>query len=249
MRKRVLHIIVLMVIGVILIISLAFSTGELSKVKCTGVTVLIKDGSPRFLDEEEITNLIKKTDANLLEKKLSDINTNELEEKLSQVGSIRKIEVFRHISGESLNFKGSIIAEVEQRNPIVRVMSGNDDYYLDVEGVKIDQTNKFTAKVLVANGSISQKFAKEELLSIVRFIDENEFWKAQIEQIYVENDGELILVPQVGDQLIEFGNSEDFQKKFRNLKALYQQVFSISGWTHYKNISLKYQNQVVCTKK
>ena len=249
MRKQVVNIVVLLMMIAIMVVSLAFSSGEFSRVKCTGVTVLIKEGSPRFLDEEEIANIIKKSDGKLQDKELYSINTNDLEAKLAEVPSIKNVEVYRHITGSGFDFKGNIIAEVEQRNPIVRIISGNSDYYLDREGVKIPQTDKFSVKVVIANGNISEKFAKERLLPMVLYINDNELWKAMIEQIYVEDDGELVLVPQVGDQLIEFGEPDGFRKKFRNLQALYQQEFSKNGWGRYEKISLKYQNQVVCTKK
>jgi len=57
------------------------------------------------------------------------------------------------------------------------------------------------------------------------------------------------MVPLVGDQLVEFGEPEGYRKKFRNLKALYEQGFAETGWGRYDKISLKFENQVVCTKK
>lgn len=81
------------------------------------------------------------------------------------------------------------------------------------------------------------------------FVNKDQFWRAQIEQVFVQENGELLVVPQVGDYLIEFGTPEDYTLKLRNLKAVYQQGFKNLGWNKYKTISVKYRNQVVCTKK
>ena len=56
-------------------------------------------------------------------------------------------------------------------------------------------------------------------------------------------------MPQVGDYLIEFGTPEDSELKLNGLKAVYQQAFKNMGWNKYRTISVKYRNQVVCTKK
>lgn len=84
---------------------------------------------------------------------------------------------------------------------------------------------------------------------MVDFVNKDDFWRAQIEQVFVQANGELLIVPQVGDYLIEFGTPDDYELKFRNLRAVYQQGFKNIGWNRYKTISVKYRNQVVCTKK
>jgi cell division protein FtsQ len=96
---------------------------------------------------------------------------------------------------------------------------------------------------------LDEKYARQQLLPLVIFIEENEFWKAQIEQLQVKPDGEIIMAPLVGDQLIEFGDAKNYRQKLQNLKALYEQAFPKTGWDYYSKINVKYTNQVVCTKK
>ena len=249
MRRSITNSIVLVILLAVMVISLAFSGSGLSKIKCSSVNVVINDDSPRFLDEEEIEKLILKSNDKLFERNLLAVNTDQVEEKLGKVASIKNAEVFRKVTGTELDFKGQLVVEIDQRRPIVRVIAGDKDYYLDSEGVKIPRNDKFTAKVVVVNGNVSDKYAEEKLLPFVRFIDENEFWKAMVGQIYVRKNEELVLVPQIGDQLIEFGEADRIREKFRNLKALYQQVFAEKGWGKYKTINLKYKDQVVCTKR
>ncbi|KOH42509.1 cell division protein FtsQ/DivIB [Sunxiuqinia dokdonensis] len=230
-------------------LSMAFSSGRLGKVSCDELVVLIDKDSPRFIDEDEIARLIKKADKSLFEKKLNEINTEQLEHELKKETTIREIEIYRRITGENMEFKGKLIAEVSQRDPIMRVRNETEDFYLDRAGVRISASQAFVSKVLLASGYASEKYAREQLLPLVVFIQENEFWNAQIEQLQVNKNGELVLSTLVGDQLIEFGKPSDFELKLRNLKALYDQAFPRTGWDFYSKINLKYTNQVVCTKK
>ena len=249
MFKSVVNIGLFGLLITLVMIGMAFSSGRLAKVNCDELVVLIDDDSPRFIDEDEIARLVKKADSKLFEKKLNEINTEQLEHELKKETTIREIEIYRRITGEDMDFKGKLIVEVSQRDPIVRIRNEKEDFYLDREGVRIPASQSFTSNVLLANGHPDEKYAREQLLPLVIFIHENEFWNAQIEQLQVSKEGEVILSTLVGDQLIEFGKPSDYQLKLRNLKALYEQAFPKMGWNPYSKINLKYTNQVVCTKK
>jgi cell division protein FtsQ len=249
MFKRILQIGLIVGGGVLAILMLAFSTEKLSAVKCDELTVVIPEGSPRFIDETEVTRLVKKADPNLFAKKLDELNAHVLEEKLRKVPAIRNVEVYRHISGDRMDFKGHLIVEVMQREPLLRVWEGRTDYYMDKAGVVIPANPKFTAHVMLITGKADEKFVRKELIPLIEFVNGNDFWRVQIKQIDVNDSGELSMVPLLGDQLIEFGQPDHYREKFRNLKALYDQAFNRWGWDKYKKISLKYKDQVVCTKR
>ncbi len=249
MFKRILQIGLIVGGGILAILTLAFSSEKLSKVKCNELTVVIPDDSPRFIDEAEVTRLVKQADPKLFEKKLDEVNADVLENKLRKVPAIKNVEVFRHISGDRMDFKGDLIVEVMQREPLLRVVEGQTDYYMDDAGVIIPANPKFTALVMLVTGNVDEKFVRKGLIPLVEFIEGDDFWRVQIKQIDVNASGELAMVPLVGDQLIEFGEPDNYREKFRNLKALYDQAFNRWGWDKYKKISLKYKDQVVCTKR
>ena len=70
-----------------------------------------------------------------------------------------------------------------------------------------------------------------------------------IDQIYVLRNGDVMMVPKVGDHVVELGAAEDFDTKFANLLTFYRKGMPRAGWDTYSKISLKYRGQVVCTKK
>ena len=87
------------------------------------------------------------------------------------------------------------------------------------------------------------------MLPLARYIYNHRFWNAQIEQIYVNERHEVELVPRVGDQTILLGSVQDFETKLDNLMLVYKKVFSKASWAMYDTVSLKFKNQVVCTRK
>ncbi len=80
-------------------------------------------------------------------------------------------------------------------------------------------------------------------------IQEDEFLNALIDQIYVTPDQEFELIPKAGIDYIEFGDFDDVDQKLKRLKLFYIKGKEKINWTIYKSINLKYENQVVCTKK
>ncbi|HAH23547.1 MAG TPA: hypothetical protein DCL77_07295, partial [Prolixibacteraceae bacterium] len=138
---------------------------------------------------------------------------------------------------------------VGERTPVLRIKTAIEDYYLDMQGTKIPISSKYIERIMIASGTFPDETVKTNLLKMADFVNKDEFWRAIIEQVLIQPNGELLIIPQVGDYLIEFGKPEDYEFKLRNLKAVYQQGFKNLGWNKYKAISVKYQNQVVCTKK
>jgi len=218
-------------------------------VRCQSIVVNINPNSPRFLNEDEIAAMIEKSGEPIIGQRLSSININKLESKLSTFTTLDNVEIFRKVDSKGLSFKGKLVISVDQRTPVVRFKSSTEDYYMDQNGIKVPVSAKYIERILLVTGTIPDETIKKSLLKMASYVNNDEFWKAQIEQIFVQANGELLFVPQVGDYLIEFGTPDDYELKFRNLKAVYQQGFKNIGWNRYKTISVKYRNQVVCTKK
>ena len=226
-----------------------FTYTQMEAVRCESIVVCINPNSPRFLDEEEISEMIEKSGEPIIGHRLSAINIEKLETKLSTFTTLNNVEIYRKVDARGWSFNGKLVINVDERTPVLRIKNANEDYYLDREGIKIPVSSKYIETIMIASGTFPDETMKNNLLKMTDFINKNEFWKAQIEQVLILPNGELMLLPQVGDYLIEFGKPEDYELKFRNLKAVYQQGFKNFGWNKYKAISVKYQNQVVCTKK
>ena len=86
------------------------------------------------------------------------------------------------------------------------------------------------------------------LFRVAIYISNDPFFKAQIEQIYVDPDGEIELIPAVGSHVILFGRADDLDDKFSKLYAFYKYGLNKIGWNKYDIINIKYKNQVVCSK-
>jgi cell division protein FtsQ len=102
--------------------------------------------------------------------------------------------------------------------------------------------------VSVLDTSIKNSILKD-IFPLVSFINDNNFWSAQIDQIFVDDNDEIDLIPRVGNQLVHLGTTENFKGKLRNLEAFYDKVLPEVGWNKYSLINLEYKDQIVCKKR
>jgi len=250
MIKKIGYLLVwCMVLGMVFL-SLGFSIFERNKIVCTDVRVEITDSTEnQFLSSREVRSWVLNRYPNILKKNLDYIDLRSIEEGLRKIKAVEEVTVFTSIVGRGKPGEGSVVVRIRQRDPQFRVDQPGRDYYMDKLGKSIDWTPNYTPRVMMVSGVIAYEYARKRLLPLVTYIQEDPFLSAQIDQIHVGGNGNLIMVPRIGDQLIYFGPPEDYQVKLRNLKALYKEGFKNGGWTLYKSINLSYKNLVICLKK
>ena len=83
---------------------------------------------------------------------------------------------------------------------------------MPVDNINID--------LCIVTGNITKDYAKKNLMELIRFIYEDDFWDKQIEQIHVTDKHEIELYPRVGEHVIILGTADNFKKKLENLKNL-----------------------------
>lgn len=246
--KKILQVTGWVVLGTFLVISLAFSSREVNDIECREITVKYAGTSPIRLGSRELIRMVRSTDPHIIGKSLSDIDTEAIEAEVGKHKTVLKADAYKTVVRDSTGLKGVVTLKVRHRIPEIRILSSQGNYYMDKSGNKIPASVGYAADVPVATGNISQEYAREELLPLVEFIQDDKFWRAQIRQIHVNGGGDILFTTLVGDQLIEFGPAENMEEKFRNLRAFYDQVLTNNNWNRYDRIIVKFKNQVIAKK-
>ena len=91
-----------------------------------------------------------------------------------------------------------------------------------------------------------------KLLTFVEFIEDDDFWRSEVVQIAAHTTPsgalEVELVPRSGRFAVLFGRLEDVERKFDKLLRFYRSGLSSIGWSEYRTIDIRYNDQVVCKK-
>ncbi len=200
-----------------------------------GQDVMITDNGLRRLIASEFPEIKGKL--------LSEIDYSELEKQIEQLDVVRRCEAYPTIGG-------TVHIDIYQRKPIMRVFTnGGSSYYMDGEGYKIAALPGMRTHTLVVNGYVNSMIDVSSLIGICNYINSNDFWSSMIEQVYVTKKQEFILVPRVGNHVVEFGTTANMEQKFKNLELLYKRGWEKQEWNVYSRVNLKYDGQVICTKR
>lgn len=247
LTRKVIYNLGLLGIGILLI----FSIKRKSEGKVRDHIVHIKPikGDRNLIEAEEVNLIYKKyLGFNVLDANIKDLDTRDLEERLKVDKRIKKVEVF-------VDAHNNLNTWIIQRQPIVRIIDTKDfSYYLDEEGKDIPTRRGLAIRVPIATGYIDlyreelitdeKKSALQNVYTIAREIMKDEFLSQFIEQINVNSERDLELIPKIGKQFINLGDAENLEKKFSSLKTLYKDGLPTVGWSKYKEISLKYDEVI-----
>src|SRR3989339_693197 len=135
------------------------------------------------------------------------------------------------------------------------------DFFVDDEGVVVRKRNLYSPRLHIVGGNINITSAMlngvsvldttirytvlRDIYHLVDYIRNDRFWSAQIDQIYVDRDDEIDLIPRVGSYVIHLGTTENYEGKLRNLETFYEKVLPDIGWNKYSMISLEFKDQIV----
>lgn len=262
-KKTLIDIAFVSALVIAIVTLLGFSSAVYNNISYKGLVVTIDhtNNGNFFVVEEDIKDEIDDMGYIVNSHKINEIEIEAIEKRINQYPSVQSANVFKSING-LLNI------DIVQRKPIIRVFSNGSSFYIDEYGYIMPLSSKYTARVMVVNGNIqmpllpNMSFANSEiekqgpefkliheLYTLSKYITQNEFWDAQISQIFVNKNKEFELIPKVGNHNILFGNSSDLEEKFTKLRLFYLKGLNLTDWNQYDTINLKFKNQVVCTKK
>ena len=263
MIRKVLNILLIIATPAALIMLLGFAVEQNKQLPCNKLSIQIDYRcGHHFINAEEVKSKILNSIGNIEGKPFSNGLLSKIESIVSDIPSVQKTDVFRQING-------NLHINITQRQPVLRVINAqNQSYYIDRAGHLMPVSSDYTARVLVATGNIHAGYSQlidlsktddeEELSSnykrlrnlyfLAAFIENNPFWSAFIDHVYVTENGQFELTPKNGAHIIEFGSIDQMQQKFRKLMVFYQNGLTQTGWNHYKRINVKFSNQVICSK-
>lgn len=238
--KRFLKYLLLVVLVGFLGFLYSFTSIRNDQKKVTKIEVKFEEGDNNFLTHAMVDKLLIQNGEKVTNKVKSVINLYNLENNVSKNPYVEKAAVF-------LTIGGVLKSTIKQRTPIARIISKNDSYYVDKQGVKIPVSVNYSARVMLVSGIENDEDVRV-ILPLISYILKDDFLQKEIVGIVKSNIDEYQFSVRSGDYKVDFGRLETMELKFSKLKAFYNTTYKNKTIEEYKRITLKYHNQVVCTK-
>ncbi|MBK5213423.1 MAG: cell division protein FtsQ/DivIB [Flavobacteriaceae bacterium] len=237
--KRSLEILKFVVLLGLIAFLFSFTKKRNDARKITKLDVEFVDENSPFITYNTVNKLLIQNHDKVTSIGKETLVLKEMERRLLENPMIRDAQVY-------LSVDGTLGAKIEQRKPLGRV-SASPDYYLDADGKKMPLSDVYSARVPIITGSSKNNF--NEVTPLLLKIENDEFMKTSVVGINRKADGDLELELRKTDFKVLFGKPENIEKKFQNFKAFYKKTKQDSTLYSYNMVNLKFDNQVIATKK
>jgi cell division protein FtsQ len=255
--KKKLPIIVVSLFAALMLVLAGYIYNRFRNQNLKKVEIRIEQKNGRgFLTQQEVLALFDRGDS-LSRVKVKNLNLKKIKYEISKNPYVENADAF-------LNISGNLIVNVKEKVALLRVTNyKGKSCYIDLKGILFPLGEDYAERAIFVNGYIHaplvmgksvqdssySKTMLPGLYDLAMKIHSNRFLNSEISQIFVNSQGNVDLIPELGNFIIHFGNLEEKEIKLENLEALYKQALVQEGWNKYKSINLAFTNQVICTKK
>tara|TARA_R110001592_G_scaffold307299_2_gene580714 strand:- start:236756 stop:237526 length:771 start_codon:yes stop_codon:yes gene_type:complete len=245
------------VLGFVAIIWLsAYTSSKVDDFICKHIEVKFvgKTEGQYLLSSKDVLNTIYDNEFIIVGKQIGEIDYDSIENCLEKLSHVKNATVYS-------DYNGQLVVKILEPQPLLRFLpsDGYSSFIMDEEGGILPVSKNYSPSIPVITGNVGdlakknlgEKRAefKADLFEYGLYLKEHPFWAAQIQQTNVDEKSDLQLVPRVGYHNIELGKIRDFKKKFSKLKIFYTEGLRYTGWNKYSVIDLRYEDQIVCTKR
>jgi len=218
----------------------SFSNKRNQERKLTDVLVLFTSPKQPFIPMQTIQGLLT-NNADTLDFYIGDIKIKELEEKILEHPMVANAEVYMSIDG-------ILGAEITQRTPVGRCINKDGVMYIDELGDFMPLSTNHSARVPLVYG-VRDSLTRVDIMPLLLAIREDEYMKQSVVSVVHNKPDDIRLELRQKKLDVIIGSPENLEYKFRKLKGFIKYTQDNNTIEDYKVIDLKFNNQVVATKK
>lgn len=219
---------------------------------CNGMDIEINNGGKAFfLSKKDVANMLESEGIkDLHNKKVASFDLLKMETVLRRNSWIRDAQLY-------FDNTQTLKVRVQERLPVARLFTANNSsYMIDSAGMQMALGERNAFRLPVFTGYPSERFGlkhdsalSHQIKDLAIFLNNNSFWSNQVQEINISSSKTFRLIPLIGNQIIEFGDGNDYENKFQKLFVFYKEVLAKSGFEYYKTINIAFQNEVIATRK
>lgn len=247
---KYLKIIFSVMLAAYLVVAFSMTARENDDDICKEMSITVEDadgdtGVSRFVTPAELARELDDLPSKAKGIALANINTQDIRRRLLDLDKIEDAEVVRYSDG-------SIRIHVTPIVPVLRVFDGPSSYYVNRAGKRVKASARYHKNVPMIQGHFDPSdtvFTPMSLMPLVNFIASDSVWNSYISMIKVKSPTDILLIPNIREHVINIGSTDRLREKLDNLQLFYSKVLVKQGWEKYDTISLKWNGQIVATKR
>lgn len=241
--KRLIQYSILGLLTVALIVGIIWARNKSLGEVCTRVDVEVANAdSTSFVTPEGVLNELRSQGITLMGKRMGSIEASDIEEALKLSPYLESADIIKCQGGR-------LLIRVSQLVPIFRVFDGESSYYVNRAGKHMSANAYYHSDVPVVQGHFTRKYPATRLLPLIEYVEKDSLLHSLVTMYCMRDTNNIIIVPAISGHVVNIGNATDFENKFAKLKLFYREVMPKKGWETYDTISVKWNHQIVATRR
>lgn len=204
-----------------------------------GLSIKFLGDNDLYITEDAVNKLLIQNYGSVKNRVKEQVVLNTIEAVIESSPMVKNAQVYFSVEGE-------LISKIVQRKPIGRV-EGVNRFYLDDQGKRMPLSKYHSARVPIITGKITGR-GLEDAYVILNYITKDDFLRKNVIGIHIKDEGDYQLKLRVENFVVNLGSVDNLDEKFKNFMAFYVKAAKDNTLEHYAAVSLKFDNQVVCTK-
>lgn len=242
--KLIVRTILLLTLTALMVAGMLWAHGKSRDTVCKRIDVeVVNDDSTSFVTRDGIERELNQRGLMPTGKPIWQANCEAIERELAKWEYIEAVQCYKD---ETL---GVVYVRVQQIVPVMRVFDGTASYYVNRNGKRMTATDAFRADVPVVEGRFTGKFPPTRLLPMIEYVEADSLLHSLVTMYSVADSNNIYIVPSICGHVVNMGNADGYKEKFRKLMLFYRKVLPKMGWNTYDTISVKWDHQVVATRR
>ena len=217
----------------------AFSNERSYAKKVQGLEIVFEGNDNLYITQGMVNKLLIQNYGTVQNVAKEKLVLNTIEKVIEANDMVKSAQVY-------LTVDGNLTSKILQRQPIGRV-EGGTKFYLDEDGMSMPLSKLHSARVPIITGEITGE-SLDDVFYILKYINQDDFLRKNVIGIHIQSADRYQLKFRIEDFVVDLGDIEDLDAKFKNFKAFYAKAIKDKSLEDYAVVSLEYNNQVVCTK-
>ena len=233
----------MIVLAVALIVGIIWARNKSLGEVCNRIDVeIINADSTSFVTPQGVLDELQGQGIKLVGKRMGSIDASEIEEALKLSPYLESADIVKCQDGR-------LLIRVSQLVPIFRVFDGESSYYVNRAGKHMSANMYYHSDVPVVQGHFTRKYPATRMLPLIRYVESDSLLHSLVGMYCVKDTNNIIIVPNISGHVINIGSADGFENKFAKLMQFYRQVMPKKGWETYDTISVKWNHQIVATRR
>ena len=223
--------------------------------KCERLVVRVLDSTVNhFVSPKDIRTLLNKSYGQYIGCRADSIDLVKIEEIVQSKSAVLTSEAY-------MTNDGALNIDITQRRPVVRFQKKGGGFYADQDGYIFPLQNTFASHVQIVDGNIplaansgykgelcnpKERQWVKNMVSLVNYMKDKSMWRDKIVQIHINGDGNIVLIPRIGEERFIFGQPDRFDEKFSRLEKYYTAIRPQKSSGSYKEVDLRFRGQIIC---